>query len=191
MKDTLALLPEDERKEMEVYIRTVKKRKAVKFENGEVAAGKNDIETLKGYKRLQDITKTSDPETALGIVRQAAAWNSSSDHVLSQAVEMLEALAPQTPLESMLIAQMLAANGAIRHMMTNAFTPEQTFAGKELNLNQVTKMQRTFLQQVEALQKLRGLTGQQTVRVEHVTVEAGGQAIVGNVDHGGGGQSDK
>jgi hypothetical protein len=187
MKDALALLPEDERKEMEAYIRTVKKRKAVKFENGEVAAGGNVIESLKAYKRLQDITKTSDPETALGIVKQAASWNSSNDTVLSLAVDMLEDLAPQTPLESLLIAQMLAANGAIRHMMTSAFFEGQTFAGKEMNLNQVTKMQRTFLQQVDALQKLRGLTGQQTVRVEHVTVEAGGQAIVGNVDHGGGG----
>ena len=31
------------------------------------------------------------------------------------------------------------------------------------------------------LARLRGQTGQQTVRVEHVTVQAGGQAVVGNV----------
>jgi hypothetical protein len=31
-----------------------------------------------------------------------------------------------------------------------------------------------------------GSKGQQTVRVEHVTVNAGGQAIVGNVQGGGG-----
>jgi hypothetical protein len=38
---------------------------------------------------------------------------------------------------------------------------------------------------MEALDKHRG-KGQQTVRVEHVTVNAGGQAIVGNVEAGGG-----
>jgi hypothetical protein len=42
---------------------------------------------------------------------------------------------------------------------------------------------------MEALDKHRG-KGQQTVRVEHVTVNAGGQAIVGNV-RGGGGVSQK
>jgi hypothetical protein len=190
MTDELALLPDDERAEMEAYIDKAKSRKTVKFENGDVA-GENNLEIIKGYKRLQEITKTNNPDIARGIVLQAAACSNSNDHVLSQAVDMLEDFAPQTPLEAMLISQMIAVNGAIRKMMTNAFIPEQTFAGKQLNLNQVTKMQRTFLQQVEALQKLRGLTGQQTVRVEHVTVEAGGQAIVGNVDHGGGGKSGK
>jgi hypothetical protein len=38
---------------------------------------------------------------------------------------------------------------------------------------------------MEVLDKHRG-KGQQTVRVEHVTVSAGGQAIVGNVQGGGG-----
>src|SRR5437016_1013262 len=38
--------------------------------------------------------------------------------------------------------------------------------------------------QVEALKRYRS-RGEQTVRVEHVTVNKGGQAIVGNVTHGG------
>jgi hypothetical protein len=37
---------------------------------------------------------------------------------------------------------------------------------------------------VEALKRYRS-RGDQTVRVEHVTVNEGGQAIVGNVNHGG------
>jgi hypothetical protein len=52
-----------------------------------------------------------------------------------------------------------------------------------------TKMMRTYTTQVEALAKLRR-GGNQTVRVEHVHVHAGGQAIVGAVTHpqqGGGG----
>jgi hypothetical protein len=39
---------------------------------------------------------------------------------------------------------------------------------------------RTFTAQVEALQRYRG-KGQQKVTVEHVNVNAGGQAIVGAV----------
>ena len=51
------------------------------------------------------------------------------------------------------------------------------------------KLARTFASQVEALKRYRS-AGEQTVRVEHVTVNEGGQAIVGNVAHGGRG-SDK
>ena len=152
--------------------------------------GDNNIEIIKAYKRIQEATKASTSDNALGIIHAAAACNSSNDNMLSRAVNMLEELAPQTPLESMLVAQMLAVNGAVRRLMTNAFLPDQTFEGKQLNLNQATKMQRTFLKPVEALKTLRSLSGQQTVRVEHVTVEAGGQAIVGDVTHtGGGGKS--
>jgi hypothetical protein len=52
-----------------------------------------------------------------------------------------------------------------------------------------TKMMRTYTTQVEALSKLRR-RGEQTVRVEHVYVYPGGQAIVGAVtqhSQGGGG----
>ena len=46
------------------------------------------------------------------------------------------------------------------------------------------KLARTFTAQVEALKRYRN-RADQTVRVEHVTVNEGGQAIVGNVSHGG------
>jgi hypothetical protein len=47
------------------------------------------------------------------------------------------------------------------------------------------KLLRTFTAQTEALAKLRR-GGEQTVRVEHVHVYEGGQAIVGSVETGGG-----
>ena len=57
--------------------------------------------------------------------------------------------------------------------------PQQDAAERALN-----KLARTFVAQVEALVRCRG-GGRQTVRVEHVTVNEGGQAIVGNVTSGG------
>ena len=56
--------------------------------------------------------------------------------------------------------------------------PQQDSAERALN-----KLARTFTTQIEALKRYRS-TGQQKVTVEHVTVQAGGQAIVGNVSHG-------
>ena len=56
--------------------------------------------------------------------------------------------------------------------------PQQDSAERALN-----KLARTFTTQIEALKRYRS-TGQQKVTVEHVTVQAGGQAILGNVSHG-------
>ena len=63
--------------------------------------------------------------------------------------------------------------------------PQQDAAERALN-----KLARTFATQLEALKRYR-TGGTQKVTVEHVTVNAGGQAIVGNVAHGGRGEDEK
>ena len=62
--------------------------------------------------------------------------------------------------------------------------PQQDAAERALN-----KLARTYAGQMESLKRYRS-QGQQTVRVEHVTVNAGGQAIVGSVNHGGRGDNE-
>ena len=52
----------------------------------------------------------------------------------------------------------------------------------------LNKLARTFSSQVEALKKYRS-TGEQNIRVQHVNVSEGGQAIVGKVQTGGGGRT--
>ena len=52
------------------------------------------------------------------------------------------------------------------------------------------KLARTFASQVEALKRYRS-KGEQKMIVEHVTVNEGGQAIVGNVTAKGGGGGKK
>jgi hypothetical protein len=47
-----------------------------------------------------------------------------------------------------------------------------------------TRLSRTYLAQMDALKKYRA-KAQQVVRVERVTVNDGGQAIVGELTHGG------
>jgi hypothetical protein len=51
--------------------------------------------------------------------------------------------------------------------------------------NALNKLMRTFTNQMETLKRYRS-GAQQTVKVEHVHVHDGGQAIVGNVETGGG-----
>ncbi len=49
----------------------------------------------------------------------------------------------------------------------------------------LNRLARTFAAQMEALKRYRS-KGEQRVNVERVTVNEGGQAVVGNVSHGGG-----
>src|SRR5947208_702049 len=66
-----------------------------------------------------------------------------------------------------------------------AMIGEQTFEGRREGLSQANKLSRTYAVLLDALNRHRG-KGQQKVTVEHVHVHAGGQAIVGAVNPGGG-----
>ncbi|MCA1586676.1 MAG: hypothetical protein LC791_18530 [Acidobacteria bacterium] len=51
------------------------------------------------------------------------------------------------------------------------------------------RLMRLFIEQVDLMLRLKGKAGQQRVVVERVTVEHGGQAVVGTVETGGRGTS--
>jgi hypothetical protein len=61
----------------------------------------------------------------------------------------------------------------------------QTVEGCDANILRATRLMRLFNEQVETMARLKGKGGQQRVVVEHVTVAAGGQAIVGIATAGG------
>lgn len=101
------------------------------------------------------------------------------------AIAMLSEIAPQDGLEGMLAAQMVAVHYLSLECANRSMLSEQTVDGVNNNINRVTKLMRTFTAQMEALQRYRN-GGKQTISVQHVNVEDGGQAIVGNVTGGGG-----
>jgi hypothetical protein len=80
----------------------------------------------------------------------------------------------------MLIAQLIASHSAAMECYRRAMLGEQTFEGRRENLNQANKLSRTYAALTDALDRHRG-KGQQRITVEHVNVNAGGQAIVGAV----------
>ena len=100
---------------------------------------------------------------------------------------MVQGIAPKDETEAMLAAQMVAIHNATmtaaRRLNHVDNIPQQDSASNMLN-----KLARTFATQIEALKKYRS-TGEQSIRVQHVTVNDGGQAIVGTVQTGGGGTS--
>jgi hypothetical protein len=99
----------------------------------------------------------------------------------------LKDIAPRDPLEGMLAAQMIVVHDAALECFRRAHLPEQTFEGRQAALGQASRLVRSYTMLLEALDRHRGKGQPQVVRVERVTVEAGGQAIVGAVSHPGGG----
>jgi len=108
------------------------------------------------------------------------------DRQLNATVGALHGIAPRDELEGMMAAQLVAAHNAAMECYRRAMIPDQTFEGRNQNLNYANKLSRTWTTLLSALNKHRG-KGQQKVTVEHVHVHAGGQAVVGNVERPGGG----
>jgi hypothetical protein len=112
-----------------------------------------------------------------------------SEMELNAALALIESIRPTNEVEAALGLQMAATHrlamamiGRIRRSMT---TSNATVYG-----GLATRLLRSFAAQFEVLDRLRR-GGRQIVRVEHVTVQAGGQAIVGYVETPGGGSQPK
>jgi hypothetical protein len=131
-----------------------------------------ELERLSNYQRTEE---WSDPK---------------QQRDLNAAIAAIDGMRPENEMAAMLTGQMVATHALAMDMLGRAkraeFT-EQLHASGSL----ATKLLRTYTMQIEALAKLkRG--GEQIVRVEHVHVYSGGQAIVGTVTNhrGEGGVAD-
>ncbi|KWV96281.1 hypothetical protein [Erythrobacter sp. AP23] len=103
---------------------------------------------------------------------------------IARAIEHFNSLEPSDGAEGMLAQQMVGTHFAALDCLRRAAVPNQTFEGRDINLKHAHKLMALYARQLETLNKHRG-KGQQKVTVEHVRVEKGGQAIVGNVETGG------
>ena len=112
--------------------------------------------------------------TGTGTSREMAA-------VMQQAAfGAMRGVAPVDPLEGMFAAQMVTVHNTAMDCFRRAALPEQSFEGRRMALEFANKLVRSYAALAEALSRYRS-KGQQTVRVEHVHVHPGGQAIVGAV----------
>jgi hypothetical protein len=144
-------------------------------------------------KEISPLSGSKSEELSNVIATQVAntLWlkHSNKEEQNNQMIAALSAVIgakPQDELEGMLAAQMVAAHNASMECFRRAMSPDQTFDGREMNLNQANKLTRSYAALMEALNRYRG-NGQQKMTVEHVHVHAGGQAIVGNVTRPEGG----
>ena len=100
------------------------------------------------------------------------------------AAELVSGIDPTDQIEGILAIQMVATHKAAMECLRRAHLSQQTFKARDSSLKHAERLFSTFTRQMEALDKHRG-KGQQKVTVEHVHVNEGGQAIVGNVTQSG------
>lgn len=147
-----------------------------------------NVEVSGDFRRLE--LTISHPDVSGGLVTQIAALGSYGKQIdegaSNFALGFIDAMQPKDAAEALLFAQMAAIHQATmimaRRLNHVENIPQQDSAERAFN-----KLGRTFAAQMDTLKRYRS-KGQQTVRVERVTVHDGGQAVVGNVSHEGGRQ---
>lgn len=94
-------------------------------------------------------------------------------------------LKPQDHLEGMLVVQMIALHNMALECSCLTFLSNQTNEERNVNIKHTTKLISAFTRAVEVLDKHRGNGQTITVKHQQVNVESGGQAVIGDVNHGG------
>ena len=145
----------------------------------------NDPGALKGALKQIGGSQSDDWNSVLATQAVQTLWVKHSnkdtcDEQYSATIAGLMGIGPKDELEGMIAAQLLAAHNAAMECYRRAMLAEQSFEGRRENLSQANRLSRTYALLLEALNRHRG-KGQQKVTVEHVHVNAGGQAIVGVV----------
>lgn len=122
-----------------------------------------------------------------GLISQAAALGSHGRRTDAAATDFVlgfvDSMRPEDAAEALLLAQMAATHQATM-TLAGRLNKAENITQQDAAERALNKLARTFSAQMDTLKRYRS-KGQQVVRVERVTVEEGGQAIVGNVEHRG------
>jgi hypothetical protein len=176
--------------EKEAFKSHVLKRKKQTAPRIKVESSGNQIElsydhpdSVTGQVLLMEALGTADYDFLSGLLEQLGNGSSRggkvNEKLLNFMVAVIKGIEPRDQIEVMLAAQMAAVHEAImtftRRLAYVETIPQQDSAERALN-----KLARTFASQMEALQRYRN-GGEQKVMVHQVSVNQGGQAIVGNV----------
>lgn len=106
---------------------------------------------------------------------------------LNFVIETMAALAPKNRFEAIIASQMVGLHATGMEFLRRSVNPEATVDTVDRNINRATRLLRVFGQLADTYRSER-CGGKQKIIVRHVSVNAGGQAIVGAVSRGGVGE---
>jgi hypothetical protein len=144
-----------------------------------------DGEHEKWWQRLNKAlgTVSSDFANACLFQIQAAArspFGGISELAVNAALAMIEAAAPKNEIEGALAVQMACTHTAAMAILARLDAALGTERRITAFGSTAARLMRAYAMQIEVLRRLRS-GGQQFVRVEHVHISDGGQAVIGNV----------
>ena len=144
---------------------------------------------LIGYALLTEALGTVDGDFVNGLLTQLSNATSQdqrpNESAINFVLSVIKGAKPKDQFEAMLAAQMAAVHTATMRF-TRQLANAETIAQQDSAERALNKLARTFAMQMEALKRYR-TGGEQKVTVQHVSVNEGGQAIVGNVNQTAGG----
>jgi|GEM_PF-2512460 hypothetical protein len=128
-------------------------------------------------------TGTVHPSAQRHLITQATAAlpNNAGDSVIphNSLMENLSSMSPKTELEAMLSVQLITVHNFAMDFFSRLTEPTGFEEVTDRQLNRITKLLTVFQKGVSALEKLR--QREQVIKVQHVHINQGGQAVIGNV----------
>jgi hypothetical protein len=160
--------------------------KDIKPEQGSVELTKKDLDA--SFYNIKENSKDSNVDTfgqiIVGQLLNVGFAGKDPTEQLRNILDGIKNISPKDHIEGMLVAQMLAVHNAIMNNLHLVSTITRNSAKANfinISYNTINKLTRTYAMQVEALARYRA-KGQQKIIVEHLQVNSGGQAVIGNVN---------
>jgi hypothetical protein len=150
-------------------------------------------ETREWWQRLKNALGTSSSafvEASLYQLIAAARLPNSGicEIAVNASLAFIEGAKPRDEIECALVIQMSCAHSAAMAVLSRLGEGRGGDRGVAAMASAAARLLRAYATQVEALRRLRN-GNSQNVRVEHVYVNEGGQAIIGNVRSGTAGRA--
>jgi hypothetical protein len=153
-----------------------------------------DGQAREWWQRLKDAFGTASSAFVDASLQQLVAAarlprSGISEIAVNASLAFIEGAKPQGEVQCALLMQMACTHSAAMSVLG-------TFAGREHERNSplkaatASRLLRAYATQAETLRRLKN-GGSQVVRVEHLHVNEGGQALIGNVRKDGSGEQDR
>lgn len=166
-----------------------KPKKPIPIEMGHPDKTQGKMKSL-GGSNYDDFNQVLANQAVNALWIPASTDSETRDRVIQWALAAMVGMAPRDEVEGMLAAQMVSTHNAVMECHRRATLEGQSFEGRQMNLKLADRLSRTYAQQLDVLKRYRR-KADQTVRIERVVVNDGGQAIVGNVTRGDGDETDE
>jgi hypothetical protein len=101
---------------------------------------------------------------------------------VNASLAFIEAAKPRDEVEAALVMQMACTHSATMAVLGSLGHTGGFFRNVAMKASAASRLLRAYATQMDTLRRVRN-GGSQFVRVEHVHVNEGGQAVIGNVKH--------